>query len=118
MQFKAIYDTLTLAIAEAQAVAQEIEDLFAEKKIDEGLALRPKWEAADQRVNDIKALYDDLTGLTDKNIARLFVPAAQPKPESENKVMTRDAFDTLTAKEQEKFILVDHGQVVDQVQEV
>lgn len=120
MELKAAYDAVVSAMAEAQAIAQEIEGLFEASKTDEALALREKWDAAKAKADEIKSLYDDMAGTVNSDVARKFVPAARPKKEEaeKEKVMTRAEFDALTPAEQERFVLVDMGKIVDELEEV
>lgn len=117
MDLKNAYDAVVSAIADAQAVAQQIEALFAEGKTDEALALRDDFKTAQQKAEEIKSLYDDMAGVMSNDVAKKFVPAAKPKEEKEEaKVMSRAAFDKLDAKAKMAYIKAD-GKVVDDEQE-
>lgn len=109
MELKAAYDAVVSAMADAQAVALEIEELFEAGKTDEALALREKWDAAKGKANAIKSLYDDMAGTVNSDVNRKFVPAGKQKEGEKEaaKVMDRAAFDKLTPKAQMEFVLGD-----------
>lgn len=116
MDLKAAYDAVVSAVAEAQAIAQQIEALFAEGKTDEALALRDDFKAAQTKADELKSLYDDMTSVMKGDVAKMFVPAAKRMKEDAEgpKTMTRADFDALSPAEQSDFVLVQKGKVVDE----
>ena len=114
MDLKAAYDAVVSAREEAVAVAQEIESLFEAGNTDEALSLRPQWEEAKAKAEELAELYNDMAGFSEEKVAKKFVPAAQPKQEEkeDKKVIDRASFDELTPAEKMAYIK-DGGKIID-----
>ena len=93
--FKAIYDALVTQYEIVNEIAQSIEELFAENKIDDALVLEPTLNDAQAKAAQIGDLYRKLTEI-DNDVASYFVPASDPDPEEDaDKPLTRAEFDRL-----------------------
>jgi predicted nuclease with TOPRIM domain len=106
MELKAAYDAVVAAQAEAQQIAQEIEALFEAGKTDEALALQEKFQAAKAKMEQIKALYDEMAGTVNSDVAKRFVPVSKPKEEEkgeEPKAMSRAAYNALPTRQRLEF---------------
>ena len=114
MDLKAAYDAVVSAREEAVAVAQEIESLFEAGNTDEALSLRPQWEEAKAKADEIADLYNDMAGFGDEKVAKKFVPAAQPEKEKkeDEKIMDRASFDQLTPAKKMAYVK-DGGKIID-----
>ena len=117
MDLKAAYDAVVSARTDAQAVIQLIESHFEAGETDEALSLRPQWEEAKAKAEELAELYNDMAGFSEEKVAKKFVPAAQPKQEEkeDKKVIDRASFDKLTPAE--KMAYINDGGKINDVEE-
>lgn len=105
---KPIYDAVQTANGEVDRILEQMvaaSDDPNEDVVQKALEMRPALEAAQQKANEVSALYDLMvhaSGDADAN-ARKFVPVAEKKPDEGTKNKTRSEFEAMTYQERYQF---------------
>lgn len=122
-QFKNSYDLVNARGQKVKELALEIDAKLgqgSDEAIQEALDLRPALEEAEQKLNEAQELYQQLQNSAKKadDVAALFVPvsAEAARVAGESNVISRDAWEEMTPKEQTAF--VEKGGIVSKEQEV
>lgn len=122
-QFKNSYDLVNARSQKVKELALEIDAKLgqgSDEAIQEALDLRPALEEAEQKLNEAQELYQQLQNSAKKadDVAALFVPvsAEAARVAGESNVISRDAWEEMTPKEQTAF--VEKGGKVSKEQEV
>ncbi|MGI6260020.1 MAG: hypothetical protein ACOYKC_09210 [Anaerolineaceae bacterium] len=122
-QFKNSYDLVNARSQKVKELALEIDAKLgqgSDEAIQEALDLRPALEEAEQKLNEAQELYQQLQNSAKKadDVAALFVPVSDEaaRVAGESNVVSRDAWEKMSPKEQTAF--VEKGGKVSKEQEV
>jgi ElaB/YqjD/DUF883 family membrane-anchored ribosome-binding protein len=111
LDLKPYFDAVNTANAEVQRIAAEIDVLFREGSEEskvKALALRPALDEAQKKLAEAESFYESMQTATRPNdIAKNFVPIADPDPEAEGSqptVIKRQDYDQMSLVDRAKFV--------------
>ena len=112
MDLKLYKDAVEARQDEATQVAMQIDELMQEDKLEDALALQPKLDEAEAKVQEAQHLYDSMKNFSERgeSAAPKFVPVSTEQdrqleePKLDEMVKTRSQFDALNAKARMEFV--------------